>query len=130
MRSTRARAEKIPTFNFVETPTNRQKGRIQMTHKTPENPRSKGGRPTREEALAKQLAATGVDPASIDPRRILAGIAADESAPAHARVAAAKALMAATGDSGEDGAKSNNGISADEISRRALRLLNGGKADV
>src|SRR5262245_53894405 len=60
---------------------------------TPEKPRRKGGRPTRAEATAKALAAIGVDPAMINPMNILAAIAADLSAPATARVAAAKVLL-------------------------------------
>jgi hypothetical protein len=39
------------------------------------------------------ISAAGIDPASIDPRWILAGIAIDPSAPAAARVVACKALM-------------------------------------
>jgi hypothetical protein len=39
-------------------------------------------------------AAAGIDPASVDPRAVLAQVAADTSAPSSARVAAAKALLA------------------------------------
>ena len=60
---------------------------------TPSKPKARGGRPTRAEATAKALAAIGVDPAMINPMNILAAIAADLSAPATARVAAAKALL-------------------------------------
>ena len=56
----------------------------------PKKPRRKGGRPTRAEATAKALAAIVVDPTTIDPRGILAAIAADRSAPAGARVAACR----------------------------------------
>jgi hypothetical protein len=44
------------------------------------------GRPTRAEAA-------GIDPSTVDPRRVLAQVAADVSAPASARVTAAKALL-------------------------------------
>lgn len=68
--------------------------------KTPTKPlarsgKAKGGRPTRAEALRRRIAAVGVDPALVDPLRILAGIAVDESAPHAARVSACKAMMAA-----------------------------------
>jgi hypothetical protein len=58
---------------------------------TPSKPRRRGGRPSRGEASAKAL--LGVDLAAVDPMRILREIAADTSAPAGARVAAAKALI-------------------------------------
>jgi hypothetical protein len=81
------------------------------------------GRPTRAETIARALREIGVDPISIDPRRILASIAADESAPASARVAAARALLSAqnptpTGDNAE--------LAADRaaLDRRALEILN------
>jgi hypothetical protein len=62
-----------------------------------ENKKPHRGRPSRAEASAKALAAlaaNGIDPASIDPRAVLAAVAADPSAPASARVAAARALLA------------------------------------
>ncbi len=62
-----------------------------------DKPRRGRGRPNRAEASAKALAAlaaNGIDPASIDPRAVLAAVAADPSAPASARVAAARALLA------------------------------------
>jgi hypothetical protein len=55
------------------------------------------GRPTRAEASARRIAAqqaAGIDPASVDPRAVLAQVAGDVAAPASARVSAAKALMA------------------------------------
>jgi hypothetical protein len=51
------------------------------------------GRPTRAEQSAKALA--GVDLSKLDPLDVLREIAADTSAPASARVAAAKELRAA-----------------------------------
>jgi hypothetical protein len=62
-----------------------------------ENKKPHRGRPNRAEASAKALAvlaANGIDPTSIDPRAVLAAVAADPSAPASARVAAARALLA------------------------------------
>lgn len=59
--------------------------------------KAKRGRPSRAEASKKALealAAAGVDPATVDPRRILESIAADTSAPASARVQACRALLA------------------------------------
>jgi hypothetical protein len=49
------------------------------------------GRPTRQEASKAALA--GIDLAAIDPRQVLLTICADPSAPASARVAAARALL-------------------------------------
>jgi hypothetical protein len=51
------------------------------------------GRPTRAEQSAKALA--NVDLSKLDPLDVLRAIAADTSAPASARVAAAKELRAA-----------------------------------
>jgi hypothetical protein len=51
------------------------------------------GRPSRAEASAKAL--RGVDVSACDPLDVLREIAADRSAPASARVAAAKELRAA-----------------------------------
>src|SRR5262245_12413169 len=63
---------------------------------TPEKSRRRPGRPTRHEEMRWSLAELGVDPASFDPRRVLAGIAADVNAPATARVRAALALLRPT----------------------------------
>jgi hypothetical protein len=59
----------------------------------PERPRRRRGRPTREEEVRRTLAEIGCDPALVDPRRVLASIAADESMPPTARVAAARTLL-------------------------------------
>jgi hypothetical protein len=63
-----------------------------------ENAKPRGrGRPTRAEQAAKSaaaLAAAGIDPSTVDPRAVLAAVAADPSAPASARVSAARALLA------------------------------------
>src|SRR5262245_25716412 len=59
----------------------------------PEKPRRRRGRPSRKEELQRALAALGVDPASVDPLRVLASVAGDAAAAPTARVAAAKALL-------------------------------------
>jgi hypothetical protein len=85
----------------------------------PETPRRRPGRPSRKEELQRALAELGVDPATIDPRRILAAIAGDSSAPAGARVAACRALMAARDpERSEDSA-----VAGDAVSVRAQQLL-------
>jgi hypothetical protein len=60
---------------------------------TPEKPRRRPGRPSKAEEVRRALAAVGCDPAAIDPLRILAGIAADETIAPTARVAAARTLL-------------------------------------
>ncbi len=81
--------------------------------------KNRGGRPTRAQASAKALAALAVDPASIDPRSILASIAADVAAPSTARVAACRALIA--GNDGEDSKPE------DSVTALALRILRKGE---
>jgi hypothetical protein len=79
------------------------------------------GRPSRAQASAAALKAVidlGVDVEAIDPRRVLASIAADPSAPASARVQAARALLADAIPS--PGAPTAAG---DALSKRALALL-------
>jgi hypothetical protein len=58
---------------------------------TPTKPKGKGGRPSRREASAKAL--LGVDLAAVDPVAVLREVMADRSAPASARVSAAKVLL-------------------------------------
>ncbi|UFX41711.1 hypothetical protein HAP47_0020585 [Bradyrhizobium sp. 41S5] len=77
------------------------------------------GRPNRREASQKALA--GVDLSTLDPNVVLRSIAADESAPASARVAAAKALLSGNAQKPEEPAE------RDPVARRALRILQGGK---
>ena len=60
-----------------------------------EKPSRRRGRPSKEEEVRRALAEIGVDPALIDPRRILAAICINKSMPPTARVAAAKALLSA-----------------------------------
>ena len=74
----------------------------QAGSRTPSKPstrsgKARGGRPTRAEALRRRIAVVGVDPDLVDPLRVLAGIAIDESASAAARVAACRVLIANSG---------------------------------
>lgn len=98
--------------------------------KSPDGSKARGGRPTRGEALRRQIAAIGVDPALVDPKRVLAGIAVDEQAPATARVAAARALLAA-----QAGLPPPVFIDPDEVpeedvvTRRALAVLTAGRVN-
>jgi hypothetical protein len=86
---------------------------------TPEKPRRRRGRPTREEEMRRTLAEVGCDPALIDPRRILAAIAGDADAPASARVAACKALLAPHDPEQPD----HSVAGGDAVSVRAQQLL-------
>jgi hypothetical protein len=86
---------------------------------TPEKPQRRPGRPTRQEEVRRTLAALGVDPALIDPRRILASIAGDADAPASARVAACKALLAPHDPERPD----HSSAGSDAVSVRAQQLL-------
>ena len=55
--------------------------------------RAGAGRPPVSITLARAIERLGVDPATVDPARILASIAADARTPATARVAACRALL-------------------------------------
>lgn len=79
------------------------------------------GRPTRIDA--SRAALDGIDLATVDPLAVLRAIAADASAPASARVAAAKALAKAIPQERKPTPQSED----DPVSRRALRILAGGK---
>jgi hypothetical protein len=81
--------------------------------------RNKGGRPPRQQATAKALAGLVVDPMTVDPRVILAQIMVDTSAPAAARVSAAKALLAdRERDEGAEGTRHDL-----DLNKRALALM-------
>jgi hypothetical protein len=80
--------------------------------------RNRGGRPTRSQASAKALAGLEIDPMTVDPKMILAQIMVDTSAPAAARVSAAKALLADR-ERGDGGEARHNG----DLNRRALALM-------
>jgi hypothetical protein len=85
---------------------------------TPEKPRRRPGRPTKAEEVRRVLAEIGVDPALVDPLRILAGIAANGRMPPTARVAACKALLGVRDqDSAEDSAVGS------DVAERAIRLM-------
>ena len=90
----------------------------------PETPRRKRGRPSRQEEVRQTLAELGVDPASIDPLRILAAIAADGSMPPTARVAACKVLL---GQRDSDPAESAEAAAGD-MATRAIQLMTTRKA--
>jgi hypothetical protein len=66
------------------------------------------GRPSRAEASAKALA--GVDVSNVDPLAVLREVAADPSAPASARVAAAKELRVAAREAKADAWNAKMGL--------------------
>jgi hypothetical protein len=82
---------------------------------TPRRSKPKGGRPSRAQASAKALA--GVDLANVDPVAVLRSIAGDTSAPASARVSAARTLLGLA-----PGGEAGDGV-GDDLSRRAVELL-------
>jgi hypothetical protein len=85
----------------------------------PMKKRAKRGRPTRAAASAKAL--ESIDLATINAREVLLTIAADTSAPATARVAACRALLA-------DGGKAAPAVDEeDPVTAFALKLLKRGK---
>lgn len=85
--------------------------------------RTKRGRPTRARASAKAL--KGVDLSAVDPDQILRAIAADTSAPASARLQAVRELKKLVGPQQP---KQLDEQEASPLARRALRILNGGRA--
>src|SRR5262245_9626499 len=90
----------------------------------PENPRRRRGRPSRKEELQRALAELGVDPALVDPLRVLASVASDAAAAPTARVAAAKALLrqrdpAAIKQSGKGSARLSARVRAQRAAARA-----------
>src|SRR5262245_3658008 len=89
----------------------------------PEIPRRKRGRPSREDELQRALAELGVDPASIDPRRVLASIAGDADAPAGARVAACRTLLGLS-----EGSEAR-AIAESTVAERAIRLMTSRKVN-
>jgi hypothetical protein len=86
---------------------------------TPEKSRRRPGRPSRKEEMERALAEIGIDPDLIDPRRILASIAANRSMPPTARVAACKALL---GVQDQDAAAEED-VSAGDINARAVAMM-------
>ena len=81
-----------------------------------------------DEAARRRILAVGVDPALVDWRRVAAGIAVDEGAPATARVAACR-LLATTGVGAPTGPADDlrsadlDEDATDELSRRALAIM-------
>jgi hypothetical protein len=84
----------------------------------------KVGRPSRKAASTAALSA--VDLSKVDPVAVLRSIAADDSAPASARVQAARALIADDRRSGQP--SDDHQHEGDAVARHALRILRGGKA--
>lgn len=82
---------------------------------------TKRGRPSR--ATASKRALKGVDLTAVDPLDVLRSIAADTSAPANARLQAARTLLARNGKAEEEG----DTAALDRVSQRALKLLQGGR---
>jgi hypothetical protein len=75
------------------------------------------GRPSKAEELQRALAALAIDPRTVDPLAVLAGIMMDPTLPASARVQAARALIAVRGQGpAEDAAGS-------DVAARAIRLM-------
>lgn len=85
---------------------------------TPEKPRRRPGRPTKVEEVRQALAEIGVDPALIDPRRVLAAICINKNMPPMARVSAAKALL---GLKDQDAAAED--VPAGDINARAAAMM-------
>lgn len=67
-------------------------------------------------------------PKKFDAVAMLRKIAADENAGSTARVQALKFLVAHDRDCGDDEKTGKDAPPADAVTRRALRLLNGGKS--
>jgi hypothetical protein len=86
---------------------------------THEKPRRRAGRPSKLEEVRRALAEIGCDPTAIDPLRILAGIAADESMPPTARVTACKVLLAGR----DPDQPTHSAAGGDAVSVRAQQLL-------
>ena len=81
--------------------------------------RKNAGRP----AKAQLPPLAPVDPDTIDPRRVLAGIAIDPGAPAGARVAACRALLDKRGGPEEDAEQ----VRQTDLARRAIKIMAGAR---
>ena len=84
----------------------------------PGPPRRKRGRPSRQEAAARALAALAIDPQTVDPLAVLASIMMDPTLPASARVQAARALIAA-----RDPERSEDSAASSDVAARAIKLM-------
>ena len=82
-----------------------------------EQPRRRRGRPSKAEELQRAMAVLAIDPRTVDPLAVLAGIMMDTSLPAAGRVQAARALIAARQGSAEDSAP------AGDVAARAIQLM-------
>jgi hypothetical protein len=69
------------------------------------------------------LAALAIDPRTVDPLAVLAGIMMDPSLPASARVQAARALIAA-----RDQGPAEDSTAGSDVAARAIRLMAARKA--
>jgi hypothetical protein len=74
--------------------------------------------------VRRALATVGCDPASVDPKRVLASIAGDAAAPASARVMAAKALLGQRHKQ-----RSNGKLGKKALAQRAAARAGGGGSD-
>jgi hypothetical protein len=79
------------------------------------------GRPSKADELQKMLAALAIDPRTVDPLAVLAGIMMDATLPASARVQAARALLAARDQDPQVSDAHRAG--GDAVSVRAQQLL-------
>jgi hypothetical protein len=82
---------------------------------------AEAGRPSKEEATRRALAAILIDPRTVDPLAVLAGIMMDATLPASARVQAARALLAARDQDPQVSDAHRAG--GDAVSVRAQQLL-------
>jgi hypothetical protein len=88
-----------------------------------EQPRRRRGRPSKAEELQRAMAALAIDPRTVDPLAVLAGIMVDVSLPAAARVQAARALLAA-----RDQGPAKDFAAGSDVAARAIRLMAARKA--
>jgi len=84
-----------------------------------DKPSRRRGRPSRKEDMERALAEIGIDPALVNPLRILAAIAANGRMPPTARVAACKVLL---GVRDEDPAEDSAAAGSD-VAERAIKLM-------
>ena len=92
---------------------------------------ARGGRPTNAEIMRRRVEAAGIDPALVDPRKILAAIAVDGSASAAARVSACRVLLAHEARLAAlvaaPAAEDEEPIPVDLVTERALALMAAGR---
>jgi hypothetical protein len=84
-----------------------------------EKPPRRRGRPSKAEELQRALAALAIDPQTVDPLAVLAGIMMDAALPASARVQAARLLIAAR-DQAATKKRPGNGKAEARPTKRAL----------